>query len=156
MNIRSRACRVGAVGERMAFKELHRRGYNALMIEDFWTPNADLKINHLPVEVKIAYPTYRKPHPDGPWRPRWQFHISPTAAHMVGEWLLILIAVDSSGHSHWYIIPGSVVSGRQHLQITSHPDLYSGWMSYYRGKWEIIDPLCKQDYDHLLEMEGAA
>lgn len=108
------------------------------------TENCDMIIMGLPIEVKAARPTvrYRK----GKQYTRWQWNIHSSSQQMQGEWVLVLVAQDASGSRFTYIIPGSVIGGREHLQLTSHPDLYRGWIGQWRNRWDVIDYLSSEVY----------
>lgn len=106
--------------------------------------NCDMVIRGLPVEIKAARPTIRRRK--GKKYTRWQWHIHPTSQQMQGDWVLVLVAQDENEERYLYILPGSVLAGRTHLQLTSHPLEYSGWISRWANKWELISYLGDQRY----------
>lgn len=133
----------GHAGEQWAFNQLAARGYHPRFDPDFNAPGRDLIVYGLPVEVKIARPTLRCVH--GKWRKRWQWFIHPTTAQL-GEYALVLIAEDSQGKRYPYVVPGSAVGNRSQVQLTSHPDKYSGWIAKYLHRWDTIDYLAHEVY----------
>lgn len=138
----------GLKGERWVVDQLKKRGYKPTLYPDFQNQACDLEVNGLCIEVKIARPTLRirtlqsgsKVH-----YTRWQWCIHPTSLHMQGEWALVLLA-DTIKKTVPFIIPGSQVGDRTHLQITSHPDRYNGWLAEYRNAWDVISYLSQQTY----------
>lgn len=135
---------IGLQGEQWAYEQLRKRGHPVKMVADFTTQNCDLKIRDLPIEVKLAWPTMRRHHGKLKWR--WQFRIHPTSQQMECDWLLILIARDYNGFTYPYILPGGLLLERQHIQITSHPAKFRGWLSYWLNRWSVVDYLLKKAY----------
>ncbi|MCB0208024.1 MAG: hypothetical protein KDJ52_01765 [Anaerolineae bacterium] len=138
----------GLIGERWVIKELRRRGYKPEIDPDFFTKNCDLRVNGLPIEVKYARPTTRKQistSGNAIYLTRWQWSISATAAEMRGEWVCILLA-QTAKKIVPYVVPGSQIGERSHIQITSHPDKYKGWLNRYRNAWDVIDYLSQSTY----------
>jgi len=133
----------GYEGECWAFDQLVDHGYHPRFDPDFHAPGRDLIVNGLPVEIKIAHPTYRSDR--GTLRKRWQWFIHPTT-HAIGEYALILIADDSTGKRYAYIVPGSAIGHRTHIQLTSHPDKYRGWIAKFRNRWDTIEYLAQEVY----------
>jgi len=133
----------GHEGERWAFEQLQANGYFPRFDPDFYAPGRDLIVNGLPVEVKIAHPTWRSCK--GTLRLRWQWFIHPTT-HAIGEYALILIAEDSANQRHPYIVPGSLIGQRTHIQLTSHPDKYRGWIARFKNQWNVIEYLGREVY----------
>ena len=149
---------VAAKGEKWVYDQLVLKGYNAQFMP-VNCANCDILITgdsgqRLPIEVKFARPTSRKAGTS----PRWQFYISDTASDMIGDWVLVLVCQDSNKVLYPFIIPGQLVSERPHIQITSHPKVYRGWMSRYLNRWDVIDYLLNQEYRNggLLEQLEAA
>ena len=150
---------IGDIGERWVYDQLVKRGYECIFMPSD-CENCDILVigdngRRLPVEVKFARPTTRK----GRKQPRWQFQIHETAQKMYSDWVLILVCQDSNKIRYPFIIPGQLVSERPHVQITSHPRVYSGWMSKYLDRWDVIDYLLGQEYRNgglLLEQLEAA
>ena len=137
---------LGDIGERWVYEQLVKRGYKCQFMP-LDCQNCDILITgqngrRLPVEVKFARPTTRK----GRKSTRWQFQIHETAQRMHGDWVLILVCQDSKRTHYPFIIPGQLVSERPHVQITSHPKTYTGWMERYLNRWDIIDYLLDQEY----------
>lgn len=137
--------RIGFEGELWAYDQLVKRGLRPKMLANFYQENCDLRVGRIPIEVKTANPTWRK-SPRGTWLPRWQFSISTTAAEMANDWVLILIARDHNGCSYPYILPGQSILDRRHIQITSHPTKFRGWLSYWLNRWSVIQYLDKKVY----------
>lgn len=137
--------RVGFEGELWAYEQLEKRGYLVTMATHCFEQNCDLRVGKLPIEVKVANQTWRK-SPQGAWFPRWQFSISTTASQMQADWVLILIARDKKGCCYPYILPGQSILNRRHLQITSHPTKFRGWLSHWFNNWSIVEYLEKKVY----------
>ena len=108
------------------------------------TENCDMIIRGLPVEIKAARPSVRRRK--GKEYTRWQWHVHPTSQQMQGDWVLVLVAQDNDGKRFLYILPGSILAGRTHLQLTSHPSEYTGWISQWANKWELLDYLASGVY----------
>lgn len=139
----SKTQKIGWSGEDWFVNQAVARGYKPELLR--WeSENCDLKINGLPIEVKFAHPTYRFTCKKR--RVRWQWRVHPTAFHMAGDWALVLIAQDSRRSRHLYIMPGSVLQGREHIQLTSHPDKYRGWINQWKDRWDVIDFLSTEAY----------
>lgn len=141
----SKSQRYGLKAEEWVFDQLTQRGYSPTVPPDFLKSACDMKVDGLCIEVKAAQRTRRyRTLADGTkkayWRWQWQIH----ETHK-GEFCLILIA-DTAKKRVCFLLPGSQVGDRTHLQITSHPDQYSGWMAEYREKWEMIDFLLAEAY----------
>lgn len=136
---------VGLEAERWTFDKLVKLGYSPEMSPDFLQEACDMTVKGLCVEVKVARLTYRKIKlsKTSKYYPRWQWHIHPTHK---GEFALILIADCPKSGRYVFVVPGSQVGSTQHLQLTSHPTKYAGWLAKYRDKWEVIDYLAKQVY----------
>lgn len=136
--------KIGLFGERIAYQELTRRGFQVELRNSFNAKNTDMRVNGIPAEVKFANPTRR--YSQGRVYTRWQWRVSRTAGDMLQDWILILIAKDSRYNTFYYIMPGDIIGYRDHLQLTSHPDVYRGWLSPWRNRWDIIDYLKRQIY----------
>lgn len=138
----------GSFGEKWVFDQLKQRGYSPKINSRYFAQNCDLFVLDMPVEVKIARQTNRRHKLNNGLDvlyPRWQWSVHDTAKEMNGEWILVLLA-QTKTRIFPYILPGSVIGDRNHLQITSHPDRYQGWLNQYRDKWSIIDYLAQQTY----------
>jgi len=138
----------GVAGERWVYNKAKSLGYTVKWINNFNEPCHDLTINGLPVEVKTANKTYRlRTLSTGSIKQyqRWQWHISDTADKHKGDYGLVLLAKDR-GEFYPFILPGSAVNDRPHLQLTSHPLVYSGWMSQWLNRWEILTYLANGIY----------
>lgn len=134
----------GLNGERWVAEQLADRGYKVRVPGDFDHPGCDLFANALCLEVKFANPTQRKV--DGRWHDRWQFHIHPATHAMQGDWAAVLVAEDRQGKKYPFIIPHGAIGERRHLQITSHPVQYRGWMARFLYRWDVIDYLAGKHY----------
>lgn len=139
---------LGKLGERWAHDQLTKRGWPVKMMPDFQQKSCDMKIGHLPIEVKYALTTYRVKTRQGlqVHSARWQWFIHPTYENIHQDWVLILIAEDQKKIKYPYILPGNLLDGRNHLQITSHPTKYRGWLNDWRNEWGVIDFLHQQSY----------
>ena len=139
---------IGLEHEEWVVKQLRARGYAAQLNPNFCAQNCDLRVNGLPVEVKYARPTLRTQTKRNGLKvqyTRWQWCISDTAAGMSGEWVCVLLA-QTRKKIVPYIVPGSQIGERNHVQITSHPDRYRGWLNNYRNTWSVIDYLSQATY----------
>jgi hypothetical protein len=139
---------LGKIGEIWAYNELKKRGWPVKMMADFKEACCDMKIGNLPIEVKYALPTYRVRKVKGLQihYARWQWFVHPTYESIKRDWVLILIAEDQKKIKYHYILPGNLLDGRNHLQLTSHPKKYGGWLNDWRDEWGVIDFLCQQSY----------
>lgn len=147
----SRNQRTGLNGEQWLVDKLTDMGYDVKFDPDFYREGYDCLVNGLPTEIKTANPTRRKRKWKNRigvvfenWYDRWQFHIHPTS-HRLTDWLLILIA-DDGQQKYVYIVPGGVVLDRTHIQITSHPTKYNGWLAQFLNQWQMIDYLANGVY----------
>lgn len=136
--------RTGLVEEAWVYRKLIEQGYSPTQDPDFFDKSHDMRIKGLPVEVKIAHPTTRIV--DGKPYTRWQFSIHPTTTAIRGEWCAVLVAQDRAGIKYPFIVPGSHIGDRSHLQITSHPSKYRGWLAEYKDRWDLIDFLVDEVY----------
>jgi hypothetical protein len=107
------------------------------------TQSCDILVGDLPIEVKTANATYRR-RGELKYR-RWQWRIHETQKYHHREWALILIA-EYQGQPWPFIMPGSLVNLRPHLQITSTPLAYSGWMASWLNRWDVIEYLLNGTY----------
>lgn len=139
----------GWIGEIWAYQQLLKRGWPVHRMPDFQHQGYDMKIGDLPIEVKVARTTYRLRQRQGVQirKPRWQWFIHNTS-HALDhqDWLLILIAQDDQANLFPYIMPGNLLDGRNHLQLTSHPDQYHGWLNDWRDEWGVIAFLTQKSY----------
>lgn len=132
--------------EQWVIQELERRGYSPKVPTDFNEKACDAYVNGLCIEIKAARRTKRtKVLKSGEvkvyYRYQWSLGSVPRC-----EFALILVA-DTPGRKRiCFIVPGSQVGERTHLQITSHPLKYSGWLAQYLEKWDVIDYLAGQVY----------
>lgn len=141
--------KTGLQGEWYAYEQLCKRGHKVKMMTDFNHKSYDLKIGQLPIEVKYAKQTFRKKKRKGltVFVPRWQWFIHPTAKQLNDrDWVLILIAEDHKKIRYPYILPGNILDGRSHLQLTSHPTKYKGWLNDWLKEWGVIEFLAQQSY----------
>lgn len=132
--------------EKWVYDQLVSRGYSPIIPPNFSQEGCDMLIESLCIEVKAARKTKRKfILSDGTiaYRDRWQWFINST--HKT-EYVLILVAETSPQKRYVFIVPGSQMGNRQHIQITSHPSKYSGWIAQYRDAWEVIPYLQKKVY----------
>lgn len=137
--------RFGLQAEEWVFQQLLEKGYTPIMPPNFLLAACDLIVNGLCVEVKTAKPTLRtRKLRDGTTRlyRRWQWLIHPS--HQ-GEFLAVLIAETSEG-KYPFLVPGSVIGERTHIQLTSHPEKYKGWLAQYLNRWEMVTYLSERIY----------
>lgn len=125
-------------------RQLKARGYAVKMGRNFTEKSVDMRANGLPIEVKFANPTWRK-QGEKSYR-RWQWHIADTRHLYAGkDWALVLIAA-ADGKLFHYVVPGGLAVSRPHIQITSHPAMYAGWVSDWHEQWEVIHFLSQRLY----------
>lgn len=145
-NYLSASQKYGLKIEQWLIEELEKRGYSPKVPTNFAQTACDAYVNGLCIEIKAAKRTRRfKKLASGEVKAyyRWQWNIHPTHK---GEYALILVADTPQKKRFCFILPGSVVGTRTHLQITSHPIKYTGWMSAYLEKWDVIDYLAREVY----------
>ena len=135
--------RLGQQAEGWVMAQLRERGLSTYSSPSFTTVCCDLMVEDLPIEVKIANVTYRH-YRNRDYR-RWQWRIHETQKYHRREWVLILIA-EYLGQYYPFIMPGSMVNLRPHLQITSTPLAYSGWMAAWLNRWDVIEYLLSGVY----------
>lgn len=139
--------RFGLQAEEWVFRQLLEQGYTPTMPLDFSQTACDIICNGLCIEVKTARPTFRPgklANGKTAWYTRWQWMIHPT--HQ-GEFLAILIAETAKG-KYPFIVPGSIIGERTHIQLTSHPENYKGWLAQYLNRWEMVSYLSEQIYQN--------
>lgn len=132
----------GYQGELWATYQLEQLGYNVRLLSDFCSVGVDALINSvLPCEIKFSH---RKAKKKGPHiYPRWQWDVSKVDTK---DRLLILIAQDTSGQNHPYIMPGAIMASRSKFEINSHPNRYNGLIKPFLGCWETVDFLLEKRY----------
>ena len=135
--------RKGYQAELWVVEQLRQRGHKT-RLPDFFTPNCDIIVAGLPIEVKFAHPTRRANRT----QVRWQFRVHPTAQQMTGEWAAVLVAQDEAMVRYAYIVPGSMFKDRTWAQITSHPTVYRGWLAKFLNRWDVIEYLSQETYRH--------
>lgn len=136
----------GQKWEMYAAQQLRARGYKVKMHPDFNQPSHDLTTNGLVTEVKYASATYRRytlKSGQVVKYPRWQWRFSPVRRDE--DWIVVLIANDGDRLFH-FIVPGQLINDRLHIQITSHPGLYTGWLSNWLEQWELVHFLAEKLY----------
>lgn len=143
--------KIGSDGEQWVIEQLENRGFKVKFDPDFFNEGYDLVVNGLPTEVKTANSTRRKRvyiNRAGVvfenWYDRWQWCIHPTSNRLV-DWLLILVANDGNNR-YVFVVPGGIVLDRTHIQITSHPQKYKGWLATWLNRFEIIQYLANGVY----------
>lgn len=132
--------------EQWVIAQLTKQGYTPSVPTDFAQTACDAYVNGLCLEIKAAKRTKRyKKLASGEVKAywRWQWQIHPTHK---GEYALILVADTPQKKRFCFIVPGSVAGQRSHIQITSHPLKYQGWLSAYLEKWTVIDYLSQEVY----------
>lgn len=145
-NYLSASQKYGLKIEQWVIERLIEKGHSPKVPTDFSETACDAYVSGLCVEIKAAKRTKRfvtlaSGEVKAYWR--WQWRIHPTHK---GEYVLILVADTPQKKRFCFILPGSVVGKRTHLQITSHPMKYTGWMAAYLEKWDVIDYLAGQVY----------
>jgi len=140
--------KLGNLGEAWVFDQLRQRGHAVQRNTDFANAGYDMRIGELQIEVKYARQSYRMRWRRGePVRvPRWQWLVHTTSQQNGHNWVLILVAEDVQGHLYPYILPGNLVIPRQHLQLTSHPIVYRGWLNDWKDEWSVIPYLAQKIY----------
>lgn len=145
---------IGHEGEKWAYNALVKHGYEPQWMACFEHAGCDMKVRDLPIEVKLANPTKRKRKRYNrtgleivTWYDRWQWLVSATS-HNQEDWILLLIVNDRAGDRYPYIVPGGMVLNRRHIQITSHPTQYNGWLSPWLNNWQVIDYLADKVYQN--------
>lgn len=141
----SKSQKFGLKVEQWVIEQLVQRGYSPSIPADFFKEGCDAHVNGLCIEIKAAKRTKRKyvlASGEVKYYWRWQWSVHKTHR---GEFALILVA-DTSKKRVVFIVPGSQVGDRTHLQITSHPEKYTGWLAQYRDKWSVIDYLAAEVY----------
>ena len=138
--------KLGHKWEMWAAQQCAAHGYNVSYYTSLNSP-ADFKANGVPVEVKFARQTVRKIHHGNKsvLYPRWQWQVENKAAQLRDDWVLILLACDGP-EVYPFILPGQLIARRNHLQLTSKPVNYTGWLSQWLNRWEIIGYLEKRIY----------
>ena len=138
---------IGNIGETWAYEQLTKRGYDVLMVPDYFAKCVDLKIGTLPIEVKYARRTFRRKinrkTGEQRWYRRWQWNVAELDAV---DRVLFLIAEDEAGIRHPFIMPGSVMAERRQFEISRHPTKYRGFISGFLNAWETVDFLLQQSY----------
>jgi len=139
----------GSLGEQWVYDQLRSRGHTVRRNTD--TAHGcghNMTIGDLTIEYRFARQSYRVRYRRGEAVrvPRWQWLIGG------GCDVVILVAEDtrpdqsSAGGLYAYILPGSLVSPRQHLQLTSHPIVYRGWLNDWLNEWSVIPYLVQKIY----------
>ena len=128
------------------FQQLEKRGYSVHQPTNFFEKACDAYVNGLCIEIKAARRTKRtRVLKSGKvktyWRYQWSLGEIPRC-----EFALILVADTPQKKRFCFIVPGSQVGDRTHLQLTSHPLKYSGWLAQYLEKWDVIDYLAGKVY----------
>lgn len=108
-------------------------------------PNAnspyDLRYGPLLIEVKTARP-YRCKHS---YKTRWQFNVSK---HLPPHGLTVLVCATSNGFQP-FLVPNWFLTTKQHVQITSQPWKYSGWLARFLWRMDSIDECYYQSMRYL-------
>jgi len=135
----SEAQRYGLRAELWSLQQLQARDYQAHLVSGFFS-NVDILIEPgLPVEVKISRPYLYKVKP-GHYRQRWQFDLARSLPANQ-DWILLAIAEDEERELWPYVLLSGWLNGRSHLQLTSHPSKFSGWIAPHLNGWQNIDTL---------------
>jgi len=66
---------------------------------------------------------------------RWQWTIKSDQPQGV----IVLVAIDDQGDAYAFVVPAAKLLGQTHVQVTSHPTKYKGWLSLYLDEWRVID-----------------
>ena len=138
--------RYGLRIEQWVIEKLTQKGYTPTIPTNFSETACDAWIDGLCIEIKGARRTKRTAVlASGEVKTyyRYQWSISPCHRQ---EYALILVAETPGRKRICFVVPGSQVGERTHLQITSHPLKYQGWLAQYREKWDVIDYLASQVY----------
>lgn len=138
---------LGRQGERWVFDQLARRKWATTLHPDFANSGFDMKCLGLPIEVKIANPSFQPVSAKNISyrRQRWQWCIHEPSLDMAGDWVLILLARDEKQRIYPYVVPGAMVT-QNHIQITSHPEKFRGWLNFWLWEFDVIPYLAQQTY----------
>lgn len=129
--------RFGAILERWAADHLTGLGYHCQLMPD-WNHQFDILIDgFLPCEVKAARPTTQRRYNGRAPRQRWQFCTQSKLRKQ--DYIFILVAIDSDGVLHPFVIPSAFIGTRQFISITSHPESYSGWVAEHLSAWQWVE-----------------
>ena len=140
--------KTGLKWEMYIARQLQARGYTVKMADKFTAKSIDMRANGLPIEVKFANQTIRRQPTAAGIREyrRWQWHIANTRhLHKGHDWALVLIAA-ADGRLYHYVVPGELAVSRPHIQLTSDPAAYGGWLSDWFEQWELIHYLSQRLY----------
>lgn len=145
-NYLSASQKYGLKVEQWVIERLIEKGYSPKVPTDFSQTACDAWINGLCVEIKGAKRTKRtRVLKSGEVKVYYRYQWSISPCHKA-EYALILVA-DTPGRKRiCFVMPGSQVGERTHLQITSHPLKYKGWLAQYLEAWYLIDYLATQVY----------
>jgi hypothetical protein len=114
---------------------LERRGIGPVAVRPENDP-VDLDIAGYPVELKVAR---AHAHPAGGKPTRFQALLRDhgNGHHLNGEFV-ILLCVDREDRLYPFVIPTGLLASQRTLEITSHPERYTGkWAPYLRA-WDYF------------------
>ena len=134
--------KIGYHGELWAIWQLEQLGYQARLLSNFCSAGVDALINGvLPCEIKFSHRTAKKRRQC--IYPRWQWNVAKVDTK---DRVLILIAQDTKGKKHPFVMPGAVMATRSKFEINSHPNRYGGLIKPFLGCWETVDFLLEKRY----------
>jgi hypothetical protein len=138
--------RFGLVSEKRVTNELMSRDFICTWPSDF-NARYDVMVNDcLPIHVKAARARRHKAGRRGTVvRNRWQFRVSNINLNRPA---IVIFVAWCPTRLYWYIVPTEdlLLKGVKSINITSHPEHFSGWLDQYRDRWDLISryvPLCE-------------
>jgi hypothetical protein len=117
----------------------HSFGLSVESVES-WSATFDLVVNDKMIEVKAAYPTLRTVK--NRKRERWQYNFT-SKLDVDTEYYAILVAIDEDNNEYIYCIPGNEIDAPT-VQLTSHPEKYSGKYAKYLYDFEGLINFLKE------------
>lgn len=120
---------LGIYGEELVVSMLGKVGIKATRSKP-----ADIIIEGtLPIEVKTATLSKYNGKSFG-----YQFCVDRDGHTSLKGVAIILICVDTTGNTSFFIIPASEVGKRRKLTIGRNPEKYNGLWASYLNRWEVI------------------
>lgn len=139
----------GYSGELFVADKLKELGYDVYMPPDFSNAGYDILVNGiLQVEVKISGKNARVRGSKVYQKYAWKLCSVDTS-----DRVLVLIAEDSKGLRHSFVMPGAVMGDRLKFEINSHPTKYGGIIAPFLECWDVVDFLLKKRYKDVGQKE---
>lgn len=123
---------IGARGEEYVKDLMQGMGWDLSGIEN-WNASYDFTYDGKNIEVKTSY-AHSSSNGQGTERDRYQFNMAAKLG--IDDYLAILVLIDPNGTHFVYFVPGSAIQTKQ-VQITSHPDKYTGQYAKYLWNFEV-------------------